>query len=57
LLPLDGIAQNLVCLVDLLELLLTQFFILGDVRMIFTGELAEGLLNLVIARGETPRVT
>ena len=38
-------------LVDLLELLLTQLFILRHVRMIFASQLAERLLDLVIARG------
>jgi hypothetical protein len=45
------VGQNLVGLVDLLEPFLGFFLVLGDVRMIFAGQLAEGFLDVGIARG------
>src|SRR5206468_2075974 len=50
LLALRGIAQNLVRLIDLLELLLRTLLGLGHVGMILPGQLAKGLFDLLFTR-------
>src|SRR4029450_13753512 len=49
-LPLGGIAEHLVRLVDLLELRLGRLVAGIDVGVMFAGELAEGLLDLLLRR-------
>lgn len=44
------IAQDFIGLVDLLKFLFGLLFILGDVGMIFSGQLAEGTADLVLLR-------
>src|SRR5262249_54994855 len=51
LLPFLGVAQNLVGLVDLFELLFRLPLVLGNVGMIFTSQGAEGFSNLLFAGG------
>ena len=51
LLPLFGIAQDLVSLVDLLELLLGGLLVLGQIGVMLAGKLAEGTLDLVSRGG------
>ena len=51
LLALIGIAQHLVGFVDLLELRLRPFLVLGNVGVMLAGELAEGFADLVVRRG------
>src|SRR5205085_10304825 len=50
LLPLLRIAQDFLCLVDLLEFLLGGRFVLRHIRMIFAREFPEGAPDLVVAR-------
>src|SRR5208283_3894293 len=49
LLPLHRVAQHLVGLVDRLEFLLPAPLVLGHVGMVLARELAEGLLDLLLA--------
>src|SRR5205823_14805303 len=50
LLPLLRIAQDFICLVDLLEFLLGGRFVRRHIRMIFAREFPEGAPDLVVAR-------
>ena len=44
------IAEDLMRFINLLEFLFSQLFILRHIGMILSGEFAEGLLDLVVAR-------
>ena len=46
--PLFRIAQHLVGLVDFLEFRLRSRPVLGDVRMVFAGQFAEGFFDIVL---------